>query len=77
MPTIPTTPPRKYIAEVIHSQEITLFGTADLGFWTRMLQPQNLVPIARNGQAEFLAKRGYERRPHFHPRRSDYRLVGS
>ena len=46
--------PPKYIAEVRNSQEVTLYGTADLACWKKKLLPQKLVPIEQNGQARLL-----------------------
>ncbi len=46
--------PPKYIAEVRNSQEVTLYGTADLAYWKNRLQPERLVPVVRDGQARLL-----------------------
>ena len=50
--TINATP--KYIAEVRNSQEVTLYGLADLAYWTKKLQTQKLVPVEENGQARLM-----------------------
>ena len=44
----------KYIAEVRNSQEVTLYGSADLDYWERNLRPERLVPVEQNGQARLL-----------------------
>jgi hypothetical protein len=44
----------RYIAEVRNSQEITLYGSADLDYWERKLRPERLVPVERDGQARLL-----------------------
>ncbi len=46
--------PRKYIAEVRNSQEVSLYGSADLTFWTKQLLPEKLVPVEKNGQAQLM-----------------------
>ena len=51
--SVAKTAPR-YIAEVCNSQEVTLFGTADLAFWQRKLQLENLLPVDRNGRAQLM-----------------------
>jgi hypothetical protein len=44
----------KYAAYVEHVKEVTLYGTADLDFWTRRLAAEGLRPLSSNGQAEVL-----------------------
>ena len=44
----------KYIAEVRNSQEVTLYGAADLAYWTKKLQPQKLVPVEEHGRARMM-----------------------
>ncbi len=44
----------KYIAEVRNSQEVTLYGSADLAFWKEKLLSQNLVPVENSGQAQLM-----------------------
>lgn len=46
--------PPNYIAEVRNSQEVTLYGIADLAFWEKRLHPQKLVPVVQNGQARMM-----------------------
>lgn len=54
MPASTTHSPPKYIAEVRNSQEVTLYGTADLDYWERKLRPEKLVPIEQNGRARLM-----------------------
>jgi hypothetical protein len=44
----------KYAAVVEHVKEVTLFGIADLGFWTKQLAVEGLRPSSNTGQAEVL-----------------------
>ena len=44
----------KYVAYVEHVKEVTLYGRADLGFWTKQLASTGLRPSSNNGQAEVL-----------------------
>jgi hypothetical protein len=44
----------KYAAVVEHVKEVSLYGIADLGFWTKQLAVEGLRPSSNNGQAEVL-----------------------
>jgi hypothetical protein len=44
----------KYAAFVEHVKEVTLYGTADLDFWTKHLALEGLRPSINNGRAEVL-----------------------
>ena len=44
----------KYVAFVEHVKEVTLYGTADLDFWTKQLASEGLRPSINHGQAEVL-----------------------
>ena len=44
----------KYAAFVEHVKEVTLYGTADLDFWTKQSASEGLRPSINNGQAEVL-----------------------
>jgi hypothetical protein len=44
----------KYAAFVEHVKEVTLYGAADLDFWTRRLAVEGLRPLSNHGQAEVL-----------------------
>ena len=44
----------KYAAFVEHVKEVTLYGTADLDFWTKQLAAEGLRPSNNHGQAEVL-----------------------
>lgn len=45
----------KYVATLPHVREVTLVGSADLGFWTDRLRAENLTPLAHDGRARILA----------------------
>lgn len=53
VPDIAGTPIR-YIANLKHVKEVTLLGTADLGFWRDRLSEEGLAPIERGGKAQIL-----------------------
>jgi hypothetical protein len=42
-------PPRKWVAELSHVHEVSLLGTADLGYWTDYLKGDALVPVEKGG----------------------------
>lgn len=44
----------RYIAEPTHVQEVSLRGTADLGFWQSQLADEDLVPVEHGGKAQIL-----------------------
>ena len=44
----------KWAARLDHVREVSLLGTADLEFWKRRLQMDDLVPLANDGQAQIL-----------------------
>ena len=44
----------KYAAYVEHVKEVTLYGTADLDFWTQRLAAEGLRPLSNNGRVEVL-----------------------
>jgi len=44
----------KWTAQVDHVVEVSLFGYADLDYWTAKLAPQNLLPIDHNHRAQLL-----------------------
>lgn len=44
----------QYIAEVRNSQEVTLYGSADLAYWEKKLRPEKLVPVEQNGRARLM-----------------------
>jgi len=46
--------PIQYAAEIKNVKEIALFGFADLAFWQRHLQDENLIPFASEGKAQLL-----------------------
>ncbi|MEQ2006432.1 MAG: hypothetical protein ABMA26_06515 [Limisphaerales bacterium] len=46
--------PIRYVADLSHVREVSLRGTADLGFWTARLGEENLAPVERSGRAEVL-----------------------
>lgn len=48
------TNPTPYIAEIRDALEVSLVATADLAFWKERLREENLVPFARDGQAEIV-----------------------
>jgi hypothetical protein len=43
-----------YITETRHSREVSLFGTADLAYWTEHLRGERLSPCASDSQADLL-----------------------
>ena len=44
----------KWAAKLDQVREVTLVGTADLEFWRRQLQPEDLVPAHDNGRAQIM-----------------------
>ncbi len=42
----------KYVVNVPHVQEVSLFGAADVDFWREQLKPEGLAPRADTGRAE-------------------------
>jgi hypothetical protein len=46
--------PVKWIANLDHVQEVSLFGTADLRYWRDRLREEDLSPAERDGQAQIL-----------------------
>lgn len=44
----------RYTAEIANVREVTLHGTADLGFWRPLLQPHGLLPDATGGAAHLV-----------------------
>jgi hypothetical protein len=44
----------KYVAELTHVREVSLFGAADLDYWKDRLAQENLVPIDNDGRAQLL-----------------------
>ena len=44
----------KWAAKLDHVREVSLLGTADLEFWKRWLQNDDLVPLADGGKAQIL-----------------------
>jgi len=44
----------RYIAELAHVREVSLLGTADLGFWKSRLSAEELAPVDRDGKAQIL-----------------------
>lgn len=46
--------PIKWAAEVAHVREVSLRGTADLGFWKEWLGRECLVPTEKDGHAQVL-----------------------
>ena len=46
--------PVKYHVEISPVREVTLVGTADLGFWKSRLQAEGLYPTNRDGRAQLL-----------------------
>src|SRR4051812_43520591 len=49
-----TTPSVKWAAEIAHVREVSLLGTADLGFWKDRLAREELCPAERDGRARVL-----------------------
>jgi hypothetical protein len=47
-------PSVKWAAELAHVREVSLLGTADLAFWKDRLLQEDLLPDARDGQAQLL-----------------------
>jgi len=45
---------RKYIAEPNHVREVSLAGTADLPYWKRWLEKEDLIPTESDGKAQLL-----------------------
>jgi hypothetical protein len=50
--------PVRYLADTDHVREISLIGTADLGFWKRRLAQERLIPAERDGKAEIMIVAG-------------------
>jgi hypothetical protein len=46
--------PHPYIAEVRNSQEVTLYGSADLKYWQQRLLSEKLVPVEQDGKARLM-----------------------
>jgi hypothetical protein len=46
--------PVKYVAELTGVREVSLLGTADLGFWKDALAPESLVAAERDGRAQVM-----------------------
>ncbi len=44
----------RFAARISHVNELTLRGSADLEFWVKQLEPEGLVPTAKNGRAQVL-----------------------
>ena len=44
----------QFVASLPHVREVSIVGTADLGFWVDRLKDHGLVPLDRGGQAEIL-----------------------
>lgn len=44
----------KYVAELAHVREVSLFGTADLGFWAKRLKPPGFAPAVTGGRARLM-----------------------
>jgi hypothetical protein len=49
-----TSPPVKWVAELTHAREVSLFGTADLSFWKEKLVRMDLRPAETDGKARLL-----------------------
>ena len=44
----------KYVAELAHVREVSLLGSADLGFWAERLRGEGLTPVEHPGRARVL-----------------------
>ena len=44
----------KYVVNVPHVQEVSLYGSADWDFWREQLKPEGLTPRDNEGRAELL-----------------------
>ena len=44
----------KYVAELAHVREVSLLGSADLGFWAERLRGEGLTPVEHAGRARVL-----------------------
>jgi hypothetical protein len=44
----------RWVAELSHVREVSLYGTADLAYWTDQLAPHDLRPLGREGKASLL-----------------------
>jgi hypothetical protein len=44
----------QYVATLPHVREVSLAGTADLGFWADRLKAENLAPLEVDGRAQIL-----------------------
>lgn len=44
----------KYVAELAHVCEVSLLGSADLGFWAERLRSEGLTPVEHAGRARVL-----------------------
>src|SRR5947209_20045135 len=42
----------KYVADLAHVREVSLFGTADLAFWQDRLRFEGLIPTESDGHAQ-------------------------
>lgn len=47
-------PPLKFVADIRHVREVSLLGTADLGYWRDHLAAQGLRPAEQEGRAQVL-----------------------
>ena len=50
----PVTQPVKYVTIVEHVKEVSLYGSADLAYWRRHLEPEGLAPFDDRGRAELI-----------------------
>src|SRR5689334_11422240 len=57
-PEIINSPGLKYVADCHHVREVSLWGTADLDYWTRHLAGQGLIPAESDGKARILTIAG-------------------
>ena len=44
----------KWVAELAHVHEVSLFGTADLAYWRNRLANETLVPAEKEGKAQII-----------------------
>ena len=44
----------KWAARLEHVREVSLLGTADLSYWMRQLEPEELFPVDYDGQAQIM-----------------------
>ncbi|MSP12805.1 MAG: hypothetical protein EXR62_07590 [Chloroflexi bacterium] len=54
MSNVSLRPPAKYMTEIKHVREVSLFGSADLPFWRERLRRENLFPYHDLGKAQVL-----------------------